>query len=189
MENVVVLTFRDLEPAREAARELQRLHDEHRLRLAAAAVVERGADGVIAVHQLDENRTLLTTGAGGAIGAVLGVFTGPLGIIAGAATGAVVGSLVDTARAEDSTGIVHSMSRVVPPGSSAVIAVVVEPTSSRLDQLANESGATVFRRNRSEVELAIAAAEEAVVAAREASHNQSVGERLRDVKNALTGKE
>lgn len=190
MEHVVVLTLPDLTKARKALVAVERLEEEERLRVAGAALVERRADGALAVHRLDEDARLLATGAGSAIGAVLGALAGPPGIVAGAATGAVVGALVDAAEAEDSASTLRSMGKAVPPGKAAVVAVVAETSPAAIDRLADDLGAGVLRRERSEVELEIAASEEAAIAARrDADAHQTIGDRLRDVKNALTGRE
>ncbi len=185
MENVIVITLGDLDRARHAAAQLERLHAEDRIRLTGAGLVEHSPNGTVTVHQLSDDRGFRVTEVGTAAGAVLGLLVGPLGIVPGAATGAIIGSLADAAETEDSTRLLHALSAAVPRGKSAVIAAVAEPMPSPVDEMANILGAPVLRRERGEVELEIVAAEEAVLAAKRQVGRQSIGERLRAVKNAL----
>ena len=189
MESVVVITVPDAGEGREMLRELHELDTHEGFHLDAAALVERAGDGRVTLVEAEEDPKLGATAAGTTIGLVLGALTGPIGLLVGGATGAAVGSLVDVADDEDSWTVVRSVSRAVPPGRAAVVAVVAESTPDGLDRLATRVDATLWRRPRADVELELAAAEQAVIAAhRDAARARSIGDRLRDVKEALTGK-
>ena len=126
------------------------------------------------------------TGASGLVGALIGALTGPPGLIIGGVTGAAIGSLVDVADAESTDQLLRMSGETVPPGSAATIAVLVENSEAAVDRLAADLGGTVLRRPRAEVEQEILQAEEAAIAARrDAERTRTVGERLRDVKEAV----
>ena len=159
MENVIALTFRGPEQAREGVRALQRLHRSGQLRLEAVAIIERAEDGrVFALAEAEEVAPKGTFG-GGVIGAVVGLLTGPVGLVVGAATGALVGSLVDATEVESSEDALRWLGGAVPPGHTAAIGLVDEPTTAGVDTLASDLGGAVVRRPRDTVELEIAAAE------------------------------
>lgn len=168
MENVVLLTLPELTSARAVLRRLDGLNRDDVVELAAAAVVERSEDGSIVLHELDEDPRLAGTGTGGVIGAILGVLTGPLGLLVGAGTGAIIGSLADAADADDSLRIIATLAAGVPAGGCAVVAVVTEGAPDAIDRAAREVGGIVLRWDRRQLELQIATAEEKLLAARRA---------------------
>ena len=159
MENVIALAFSGAEQAREGVRALQRLHRAEELRLEAVAIIERAEDGQIFVLEEAEKVAPKGTVGGGLIGAVLGLLTGPLGLVVGAATGALIGSLVDVAEGESSEDVVRWLGRAIPPGHTAAIGLVAEPTPGPVDALAWDLGVAVLRRSRDQIEQEIAAAE------------------------------
>lgn len=186
MENVIVLGFGGADPGRSAVQALRRLQDADDVRLEAAAVLERTLEGQIRVRDLVEEFHLRATASGGLIGALIGILTGPFGMVIGGATGAAVGSLIDVADAENADQLVRVFGKVVRPGSAATIAVAYERTPTAVETIAAELGGSVLRRARAEVEQEVAEAEEAVLAARrEAEGKRTVGDRLRDVKDAV----
>lgn len=170
MENVIALAFRGPEQAREGVRALQRLHRSGELRLEAVAIIQRAEDGrVFALEEAEEVAPKGTVG-GGLIGAVVGLLTGPVGLIVGAATGALVGSLVDVAEGKSSENVVRWLGRALPPGHTAAIGLVMEPTPAAVDALAWDLGVAVLRRPRDQIEQEIAAAEV------EAQPNEATGD-------------
>lgn len=159
MENVIALAFGDTEHARDAVRVLQTLHRSDQIRLEAVAIVERIQDGRTIVLEHAESSPRRGTAGGGVVGAVVGLLTGPLGLLVGGASGAFVGSLVDRADAEGSEELLRWLTRAVPRGRAAVIAVVAETSPEAVDAVASELGAIPLRRERDAVELEIARAE------------------------------
>lgn len=159
MENVIALAFGDTEHALDAVTALQRLHQAGDIRLEAVAIVERPHDGRAIVLEHAESSQLRGTAGGGIVGAVVGLLTGPLGLLVGGASGAVVGSLVDHADAESSEDLLRWLGRAVPRGHVGAIAVVAESTPVAVDTLASELRVIPVRRPRTAVELEIAEAE------------------------------
>lgn len=186
MENVIVLGFAGVDRGEDAVQALRRLQDADDVRLEAAAVLERTREGQVHVRDLAEEFHLRATASGGVIGALIGVLTGPFGMVIGGATGAAVGSLIDVADAENVDRLVRAFGKIVRPGSAATIAVAYERTPTGVDAIAADLGGSVLRRPRAEVEREIAEAEEAALASRrEAEGKRTVGDRLRDVKDAV----
>ena len=60
---------------------------------------------------------------------------------------------------ESSQDVVRWLGRAVPPGHTAAIGLVVEPTPAVVDALAWDLGVAVLRRSRDQIEQEIAAAE------------------------------
>ena len=164
MENVIALPFPTADQAEEAVRALQELHRSGEIRLEGVAVIQRTDDGGAVALEHGETSQLRGTAGGGVIGALIGLFAGPFGLLLGGATGAVVGSLVDVADIESSEDVLRWLARAVPEDHTAAMAVVEEPTPAAVDALASERGVTVLRRPRATVELEIAEAEEDAIA-------------------------
>ncbi|HWI05240.1 MAG TPA: DUF1269 domain-containing protein [Acidimicrobiales bacterium] len=186
MENVIVLCYASTDKAEEGLRGLRRLHEAHDVRLDAAAVVERAATGPVVVGEVAEELHLRATAAAGLVGTLIGALAGPPGAIIGGVTGAAIGSLVDVADAESTDQILQSFGETVLPGSAATIAVLSEKSEAAVDGLAADLGGTVLRRPRAAVEQEILQTEEAAInARRDAEGARTVGERLREVKDAV----
>jgi uncharacterized membrane protein len=150
MEEVVVLRCTAVPEARRALRALHRLHDAGAVRLDAVSVVGRGADGrPFAVEQAADERV----GAPGS--GVVGVLTGPFGVVLENAPDALVGSLVDIADADRSRRLLRCFGDALPPGSVATIALVSELSPVAIDWLLGQVGGVVVRRSREDVEHSI----------------------------------
>ncbi len=186
MENVVVLTASNLNAAQTILQDVRRLEDETAFGLEAAAIVEATEEGGIVIVEQEEKGGAGATAAGVLVGGILGLLTGPLGLVVGGASGALLGSVIDAADAQDARTIVDDVTRSVPPGRAAVVAAVVESTPDPLNRVVADHGATLVRRPRADVERELLAAEEAVLAVqRRAGRDQPISERVRDVKEAL----
>jgi uncharacterized membrane protein len=159
MENVIALACGDIEHAHKAVRALQDLHRSGDIRLDAIAIVERIQDGRTTVLEHAESSQLRGAAGGGVVGAVIGLLTGPVGLLLGGASGAMVGSLVDHADAEASEDLLRWLARAVPRDHVAAIAVMSESTPESVDAVAWECEAVPLRRPKAAVELEIARAE------------------------------
>ena len=197
MNTVLIVTFDHLSPAREALSELRRLDGEDAITIRAAALVVREADGRFWVPEDEERIGFVGTATGGAIGALLGALVGPVGLLFFGATGALVGSLADAEEADVSEEVLASVTRRVPPGTTAVVADIDEPSPQLVDSVMEWSGGRVDRRPRADIEAELAAAEEAMRAARreaarvfrerrKAAGEQTVGDRLHELKEKVT---
>ena len=167
MDSVVVLTVRDAEPLHEVVGVLDGLEREGRLYFQAATTVKTTAHGLIA--PLDEaGETRVKEKAAEAIAAaLLYASTGPVGSVTGGAAAAIVESLLEIAEPEEGGTVMAMVTGSFPPRKGAVVPVVEEATPLPLEGMAAESGATLLRRPRADVERDLANAPELVVATRE----------------------
>jgi uncharacterized membrane protein len=81
-----------------------------------------------------------------AAGALIGGLAGPVGIVIGAAGGALVGIAADLINLEDLTKFFDKISRELPPGNTAVVAEVTERSGTSLyDTRMQAIGGTIVR--------------------------------------------
>ena len=195
--DIVIVSFDQLTQARAAMSELRRLAEGDAITLGTAGIVVREPDGRFWIPE-DVARVGFTgAAAGGVIGALLGALTGPFGLLLWGATGALVGSLADAEEADVTDEVLVSVTRSMPPGTSALIADIEEPTFGVVDAAMERAGGRVTRRPRADVEAELAAAEEAGQAARreasrvlrkrrETAGEQTIGDRLSELKEKVT---
>lgn len=196
MENVVIMTVPSAEAAQALLDDLDGCEGEGGFTLEAATSISRAMDGRV-TEVTDVRRTVpAATAAGAAVGTVIGLFGGPLAVLFGGATGALAGSLYDATSGDDVEDLVEGVIRAVPPGAHAVIVVADESSSLDVDKIAGRHDAAVLRRSRSDLEAELAAAEEAVQAARETAYRvlatrrrvaaeKNIIDRLGDIKNRV----
>ena len=169
MENIVIATFDDTNTALQGLRELQQLDDAGKLRLRDAAVVERRPDGTWRIADEAEEPAFGATVAGGLLGALVGVLTGPLGLLLGGAAGLMAGEGIDVTEDEARELIHEAMIRRVPPGTTALVGDVDEPVSHPLDDAMAKLGAQMTRWPREEVQAELEGTAEATDAGRRES--------------------
>jgi uncharacterized membrane protein len=169
MENVVVVRFAEPSKAYQALSVLKECDAAGRIGLESAAVVERTATGELRVPESADNVGLVGTASGSLIGMLLGVLGGPVGLLLGWGTGALMGGAFDLDRAETSDEALGVLGRAIPPESTAVMASVEEPTVELIDGEMARLGGEVTRRPVADVIDELEAAQEAAdAAAREA---------------------
>ena len=168
-ENVVVVRFAEPSKAYQALSVLKECDADGRIGLESAAVVERTATGELRVPESADNVGLVGTASGSLIGMLLGVLGGPVGLLLGWGTGALMGGAFDLDRAETSDEALAVLGRAIPPESTAVIASVEEPAVELIDGEMTRLGGEVTRRPVADVIDELEAAQEAAdAAAREA---------------------
>ncbi len=110
----------------------------------AAVAMRKDAQGKISYHDLG-----MTPGKGALegviLGAIVGIVTGGTGIALGA-LGALVGSLMGKRKREDriSAERVNQVVASLPPGSSAIVAIVESEAVPDLEKALQVSGADTF---------------------------------------------
>ena len=102
------------------------------------------------------------------IGMLIGVLGGPVGVLVGWGSGALMGGLFDIDRAEKSDEALAALGRAMPSGSTAVIASVEESAVEVIDGEMAKLGGEVTRRPVAEVMDELEASE---AAAEAAAHN------------------
>jgi uncharacterized membrane protein len=158
--------------------------------------VERTENGELQIPESADNVGPVGTASGSLIGMLVGVLGGPVGVLVGWGAGAVMGGAFDVDRAVTSDEALSVLSKAIPPGSTAVIASVEEPTVDVIDGEARKLGGEVTRRPVAEVMAELEAAEDAAEAAarearrtlrteREAKLKAGADERVGKVKEKL----
>ena len=168
-ENVVVVRFTEPSKAYQALSVLKELDGSGRIGLESAAVVERTATGELRTPESADNVGPVGTASGSLIGMLIGVLGGPVGVLLGWGTGALMGGAFDVDRAVTSDEALTVLGKAIPTGSTAVIASVEEPAVEVIDAEIYTLGGEVTRQPVDEVMGELEAAEEAAdAAAREA---------------------
>ena len=135
-----------------------------------AAVLERASDGRFSVKDIKRNVVGLSTFSGGLTAGLVGILGGSLGILLGFSNGSLFGSVVDFDRLEHTESTLASMSRFIPPGTTALLLEVDQGSLAMVHTVATELSGKVLHRSLAEVEVEVLGAEAAaVVGAREAS--------------------
>ena len=168
-ENVVVVRFTEPSKAYQALSVLKECDDQGRIDLESAAVVERTPQGELRIPESADNVGPAGTAGGSLIGMLIGVLGGPVGVLLGWGSGALIGGAFDVDRAVTSDEALTVLGQAIPPGSTAVIASVEEPVVEVIDAEMAMLDGEVTRRPVTEVMGELEAAEDAAdAAAREA---------------------
>ena len=165
LEDIVITTFPERNSAREGMAELRRLHDTGALKVRAAAVVERRADGSWLVDKGASHLTFGGAVAGGLVGLLVGALLGPVAALLGGTLGLVEGALLDVVEDETRELTLEVMIHHIPPGTTAIVADVEEETGDTLEAAMSKFGGRVKRWPRTEVSAELGTADEAVEAA------------------------
>jgi len=163
--NVVVVRFTEPSKAYQALSVLKEADAEGRIGLESAAVVERTAAGELRTPESADNVGPVGTASGSLIGMLIGVLGGPVGVLLGWGSGALMGGAFDVDRAVTSDEALTVLGKAIPTGSTAVIASVEEPAVEVIDAEMYTLGGEVTRRPVDEVMGELEAAEEAADAA------------------------
>lgn len=158
MNNYIAIVFSSDDKARTALRKLWDLDDNGDITVHGAAVMRRDDTGHVRVAELD-NDLGKRTAIGVGIGALLGLFAGPVGIAAGAAvvatgaavgvgalTGGIIGGTADVLADARRDNAAFSSLFSLKQGQSALVAEVSEDWTSDIDDAMELLGGTVHRR-------------------------------------------
>jgi uncharacterized membrane protein len=165
VENVVVVTFKEQSTAYQALSVLKQCDAEGRIALASAAVVERTPDGQLRIPEGADNLGPVGLASGSLLGMLIGVLGGPVGVLVGWGSGALVGGAFDIDRAEKSDEALTAVGTAIPQGTTAVMATVAEPAVEVIDGEMAKLGGEVTRRPVAEVVDELEASEAAAEAA------------------------
>lgn len=151
MSKFIVVILPNEKTAYEGLGALKALHAENSLTAYSMAVVAKDQDGKILIRENDQiGAPHITLGA--LLGGLVGVFGGPVGLIAGVAGGALIGGLGDLFNLGLSTSFVKQISAKLAPGKAAVIAEIDETWQTPLDTRMEKLGGVVLRNWRGDFE-------------------------------------
>ena len=147
MQKVLVVVFDAENAAYKGLGTLKNLHRDGDISLYASAVISKDAAGVITVKQTaDEGPLGMSVGM--LTGSMVGLLAGPAGVLTGLTFGALTGSLFDLQKSGVDLDFLDSVSEVLVPGKSAILADIEETWVTPVDTVMTELGGVVFRRAR-----------------------------------------
>jgi uncharacterized membrane protein len=145
MHKVLVSVFDSEKQAFEGLSALKELHQSGDISLYASAVVAKLDDGRISIKQEADSGPIGTL-AGAVTGSLVGILGGPAGVALGAYVGGFGGLLVDMFNEGVSFDFIDEVGADLTPGKTAIVADMDEmwivPVETRLGSL----GAKTFRR-------------------------------------------
>lgn len=146
MNKVLVAVFDSEVKARAALAALEALSDADTIRLNASAVVSKSPAGAITVSRADEPMPESTFGAT-AVGVLIGMLAGGVGLVVGATTGLIVGSVADMFYLDVGRGFLADVERTLEPGKTAVVVQIYEENTAPVDErIAEIGGGVTFRQ-------------------------------------------
>jgi uncharacterized membrane protein len=150
-DNVVLVGFTEQSKAYQALSTLRRADDAGQVEVRAAALLERGPDGVVRAPEGDDAAPGVAIAGGGLIGMLIGVLGGPLGMLLGTSTGMLTGSVAAAAHAGDQDIALAAISGQIEPGHTVLVAEVGEVATEVVDTAMSALGGTVTRRSAADV--------------------------------------
>ena len=151
MERILVVVFDDEPRTYEGSHALKQLDAEGSIAIHAEAVIKKNADGTVTIKQSEDDFPIRTLG-GTAIGSLIGLLEGPVGLAVGATAGLLAGRIGDLHAAGVDAEFVDEVAATLSPGKCAVIADVSEEWVTPVDTRMEALGGTVFRKARKNVE-------------------------------------
>jgi uncharacterized membrane protein len=150
MERMLVALFNDEEKAREGSQALQAMGDEGEVAVHTIHIFTREPNGTVSSDDIYESLPEGTMG-GTAIGSLAGLLGGPLGLAVGAASGLLVGTTADYAKSKVTTDFAQQVADELRPGRAAIVAEVDEEETEAVNARLQPLGATIFRRDLSDL--------------------------------------
>jgi uncharacterized membrane protein len=151
MERMLVVVLNDESKAYEASRALNQLDAEGSITVHGESVISKNNDGTVTEHEADGDFPIRTVG-GTAIGSLVGLLGGPVGVGLGALAGTAAGGLSDLFVAGVDSDFVDEVSDVLTPGKHAVVADISEEWVTPVDTRMEALGGVVFRTTRKSFE-------------------------------------
>jgi len=150
MERILVVSFDNERDAYLASDALDALGEEDVIAFIAGGVVARNADGATTIVRTHDDDPEATMG-GTAIGLLLGLAGGPVGLAAGAATGFAIGAAADLKRARITDHFVTEVVDALERGHAALVADIDEESTDAVDARMKELGGRVARHDPTEL--------------------------------------
>jgi uncharacterized membrane protein len=151
LEKMIVVVFDTEYKAHEGEEALKELDKEGTISVHAASVIKKSSDGKAELLKTKEEFPIGAVG-GTAIGSLIGLLGGPVGVFVGATGGALLGAFDDLYRSGVNAEFVDDVSATLTAGKFAVIADISEEWISPLDVKMEKLGGQVMRTRKRYVE-------------------------------------
>ena len=154
MERMLVVVFDSLLKTYEGTRALYQLDKEGSITIHALSVTKKNVNGKVELMKSKYARDFpIRTNRGTAIGSLIGLLGGPVGLLVGASTGTILGALRDLYVAEVNADFIDEVSSKLLPGKFAVVADISEERVVPLDIKMETLGGSVFRITKIDVKI------------------------------------
>ena len=151
MEKLIVIVFDEQSKAEAGLQALRDLDRDGEISLFEVQSIVREPNGDLRVIENPENVDFPVIGLSTLAGTFVGILAGPLGLLGGAAAGALIGCIVTLTRGDVTDEFVNDVSTALAPGKFALVADVLEDWITPLDERMEALGGVIFRRSRSHV--------------------------------------
>jgi uncharacterized membrane protein len=151
MSKFVIVVFPSGTQAYDGMRALNDLHVEGSLSVYGMAVLSKDAQGRLSINEAAEAGPL-GMAVGALVGALVGLIGGPASVLAGAAGGTAIGSVVDLFGYGVGVDFVSKVAAELAPGKTAIVAEIAEHWTAPLDTRMEALGGTVLRTWRDDFE-------------------------------------
>ena len=152
MEKMLAVVFDSEYMAYKGAAALNQLDKEGSISVHTGAIINKISDSKITVLKTRDAFPIRAV-EGTAVGGLIGLLGGPVGVLAGAASGSLLGTLDDLYGSGVDAGFVDDVSSKLAPGKYAVVADISEEYVIPLDTKMTELGGQVFRARKRYVEI------------------------------------
>ena len=146
MTSLIVTSFTNEAKAVNASHKLIELESFGDISVFEKALIKKDASGDISILQ-SETSDGTRTFSGLAIGSLIGVFGGPVGILLGMIAGITTGAILDANHEDFSESFVSKVTDRLQPGTVALVAEISEDNPGLLDSVFKSYGTTVHRSN------------------------------------------
>jgi uncharacterized membrane protein len=187
-DNVAFITFEEEAKAFQALSVVRQLAAERKLDFRGGAVVSRGADGAIKIEETDARGIGGSTSTGGLVGALVGILGGPIGVLLGWGTGALVGGAIDAGHLRTRLGVLHRVGEMIPEGKNGLIAEVREEGFGALDAAVNRLGGTIVRSSTAAIEEEVEEARKEATRTETDERREEFTEKIKDTFEDLRSK-
>jgi uncharacterized membrane protein len=151
MEKLIVVIFDDEMKANAGLDALRQLDRDGEISVYEARMIAKEPSGSIRFIDTTDELAFPVIAGATALGAFVGLLSGPFGVVSGGMTGGLISSIVHTVHLGVTDEFVNKVSAALVPGKFAMVADISEDQLSPLDTRMEETGCVVFRQPRSAV--------------------------------------
>jgi uncharacterized membrane protein len=151
MEKMLVVVFDNEAKVNKGAGALKELDREGTVSVYAGAIIKKNQNGTVTALDAQEEWPIRAVG-GTAIGSLIGLLGGPVGVFLGASSGLMIGAFGDLYHAGVSAEFLDDVASTLSAGKYALVADISEEYVLPLDIRMEELGGEVFRTRKQYVE-------------------------------------
>jgi uncharacterized membrane protein len=151
MEKMLVVVFDSESKVNKGADALKELDREGTVSVYAGAIIKKNQDGTVSALDVREEWPIRAIG-GTAIGSLIGLLGGPVGVVIGASSGLMIGAFGDLYHSGVSAEFLDDVASTLSAGKYALVADISEEYVLPLDIRMEELGGEVFRTRKQYVE-------------------------------------